>query len=577
MKKVQVLIWTFFFASEISAAEADTLELPFFDDFSYTGDFPADSLWKNSGGSLSRYMGKNPPSIGVLVLDALNAAKQVYPEGYYGSSACGDTVESRPVNLYFPSNKTVYLSFYFQAGGNGDIPEKQDSLCLDFYSPSEKNWFNIKLYSSSPKNTFQQEMINISDEKFLQKGFRFRFRNYFSLGSMTQKDLVGNCDFWLIDYVKLDCNRTDRDTVYNDVSLTADPVVKFGEYTSVPWKHYLENPEKEKLTYSIFYRNNDKKARLLDSINLFLNGEKFALGSFNMPSYMDFENHNKDFSYVFRSESDTVSETEISVSLVSDVTAKDFLGNNSVTVKKEFRDCYAYDDGTSEAAYGLYGEGSQGGFAAVRFSPLMPDKLKGVYMYFCPVFRDAQADYFNLKVFNCKNGMPLTEIYSQNSVKVPKNETEKFVFIPFDNPVMITDTFFIGWEKLSKEILAVGFDKNTETPNNKFYNLNGVWKLSKEKGQIMLRPAFGVLSTETGDLKIADKIKIYPNPAETFLKIEGLPSGVKRVNFYNLNAQKVKSALLNTDEAVISIENLKTGMYILDFEGLNIRKKIIKK
>ena len=356
MKKVLLFWAAFVMAAEVFAADSDTLELPFFDDFSYLKEYPADSLWKNSGCGISRYMAKNPPSTGVLVFDALDSTKKFYESAYYGNFSAGDTVESRPINLYYPDDKTVFLSFYLQAGGNGDYPEKQDSLCLDFYSPLTEKWTNIRQYSSALTKSFQQEMINVSEKEYLQKGFKFRFRNYFSLGSESQKDLVGNCDFWYVDYIKLDRNREENDTVYSDVSLTADPVVKFGDYTAVPWKHYLNDPKKEKLSYSVFYRNNDKRARLLDSINLKLNGEKFALGSFNMPSYMDFENHNKDFNYVFSSQSDTVMDCEISVKLVSDVMRKDFSGNNEVSIQKTFYNYYAYDDGTAEAAYGLYGE-----------------------------------------------------------------------------------------------------------------------------------------------------------------------------------------------------------------------------
>jgi len=577
MKKVLLLWAALVFPAMVFAGETDTLELPFFDDFSYLGSEPDGSLWKNSGCGISRYMAKNPPSTGVLVFDALDSFKNFYPNAYYGNFSAGDTIESRPINLNYPNDKTVFLSFYFQAGGNGDYPEKQDSLCLDFFSPLTNQWSNIRQYSGANKNSFKQEMINITEKEYLQKGFKFRFRNYFSLGSESQKDLVGDCDFWFVDYVKLDRNRMESDTVYSDVSLTGDPVIKFGDYTSVPWKHYQNDTRKMPLSYSVFYRNNDKKARLLDSINLTLNGEKFALGSYNMPSYMDFENHNKDFNYVFSSKSDTIMDCDITVKLVSDVTKKDFPNNNEVSVKKTFLNYYAYDDGTAEAAYGLYGEGSQGGLAAVRFVALTPDVLTGVYMYFCPVFQNAQADYFNIKVFNCKNGKPLVEIYSQNNVAVPKNETEKFVFFEFKNPVQIADTFFIGWEKLSKDIIAMGFDKNTEKPNNKFFNLNGEWKLSKEKGQIMLRPAFGALKTATltDIMPKTFEVKLYPNPANDFFYIDMENSKCKRISIYNLNGQKVKSAFVEGGLNEINVNDLKNGMYIIDFEEIKMRKKLL--
>ena len=583
-KTVFLLFALMLFSLEVFAQDEnsfkDTIELPFFDDFSYLSDSPSDKLWKNSGTTISRYMAKNPPSIGVLVFDCLDSLNQFYKHAYYGSVCSGDTIETLPINLDYQQNKTIFLSFALQAGGNGDMPEKQDSLCLDFYAPKEDCWVNIKQYSFSSKTEFSSQIINISEEKFLQKGFKFRFRNYFSLGSSSQKDLVSNCDFWYVDYVRLDKNRYEGDTLFSDVALTKEPIVKYGDYTLVPWKHYLEATNQEKLSYQIFYRNNDSKPRLLDSINLYLNGEKYALGSYNMPSYMDFENDNSDLNYRFTSLSDTVANIDIEVKLVSDVTSKDFPDNNYVLSKKTFYDSYAYDDGTAEAAYGLYGEGSQDGLVAVRFVSLKPDKLKGVYMYFCPVFQNAQADYFNIKVFNSLNGKPFVEIYSKNNVSVPKENPEKFVFFPFDNLVQITDTFYIGWQKLSKEIIAVGFDKTISGLDNKFYNLDGVWKQSKENGQIMIRPAFGYLTTAIEDLSkgnLRDKlqIKVYPNPAKEYFVVESDLVFSRRINIYNVFGQKVKSVFAEDSKIKISAMDLKSGMYILEIEGIEQKKKIL--
>ncbi len=123
----------------------------------------------------------------------------------------------------------------------------------------------------------------------------------------------------------------------------------------------------------------------------------------------------------------------------------------------------------------------------------------------------------------------------------------------------------------------MGFDKNTESPNNKFFNLNGEWKTSKEKGQIMLHPAFGMLSTALTDItpNNGSKIQIYPNPASDMLFIETDNSECKRINIYNLNGQKVKSALLQGGFDEINVSDLKNGMYIIDFEEINIRKKLL--
>jgi hypothetical protein len=575
------------FSSETYSLQlSDTLEIPFFDDFSYCTDFPDENLWVNKGTNISTNLPKNPPSIGALVFDALDTDKKFYKSASYGSVCAGDTVETKPINLYYPNEKSVYLSFYYQGGGYGDRPESTDSLCLDFYSPLDDKWTTVKRYEGAQYNFFKQEIINISERKFLQKGFRFRFRNYFSLGSSLQPDLVSNCDFWMVDYVKLDKNRNEADSVYNDVSLTALPVLKVGDYQSVPWQHYKFNPEPVTPQYTINYRNNDDKARLLDSINLTLThdgvDDKFALGTFNMPGYMDFVNTNLEFLYNFDSKLDSSANYEVTVKLVSDVTSMDFAGNNQITVGKEFYNYYAYDDGTAEAAYGLHGEGSTGGFCAVRFVTLKPDKLNGVNMYFCPVFNDAQAGFFNLKVWNCVNGLPSTEIYSKDNVAVPKDKTNQFVFVPFDELIQVTDTFFIGWEKLYPQILALGFDKNTAVPNNKFYNLGGTWKKSSESGQIMIRPTFGYLKTPVNEVVDNNKtvkktVKIFPNPASDYITLQlSCADCVKiPIDIYSIDGRKVKSLIINSQTTEIDVSDLPAGMYLVVSGKIYCREKLL--
>ena len=115
------------------------------------------------------------------------------------------------------------------------------------------------------------------------------------------------------------------------------------------------------------------------------------------------------------------------------------------------------------------------------------------------------ADNFNLKIWNCDNGLPLSEIFSLDNVVVPKDNTGKFVFIPFDETVEVRDTFFVGWQKHSTSIIAVGFDLNTSTPNEKYFNIGNVWKKSNEIGQIMIRPSFGDIQTATNDIETTYK------------------------------------------------------------------------
>ena len=432
----------------LSAQNDDTLSLPFFDDFSYNAQSPDNSLWDNAGVSISCTLPNRPPSIGAAMFDALDVDGGFYPS-QYGVVSSGDTLTSKPIDLYYPGDNTIYLSFFYQPGGFGDAPEPEDGLMLDFYSPEDNEWTNVLTIQGSACYAFKQTIVPITQKAYLQKGFRFRFRNYFSLGSSKRADLVSNCDFWFVDYVKLDMLRSAIDTVYQDVALTNCPEIHLNQYQTVPWRHYTKCADKVKTSYSVFYRNNDNQPRMLDSINLIIRNKNYddtlMLGSYNLPSYWDFS-ETKQFPYTFQSDDDKA-EYQIGVSLVSDVSQQDYAQNNTYFFTKTLDDYYAYDDGSAEAGYGIQGEGSTGSMVAVKFAPLITDNIKGVYIYFNPTYNDAQADFFHLKIWNCEHGLPAQELYSAENLSLPKNECGSFVFFPLQKSVTVSDTFFIGWQK----------------------------------------------------------------------------------------------------------------------------------
>ena len=567
--------------SNVCAQEVDALELPFFDDFSYNSQLPDKSLWDNAGVSISCTMPNRPPSIGAAVFDALDADGNFYPAQYGGKYANGDTLTSMPINLDYPGDNTIFLSFFYQPGGFGDDPEPEDMLMLDFYSPEDETWTTVEQFSGSACYDFKQAIIPIVQKCYLQKGFRFRFRNYFSLGSSKQADLVSNCDFWLVDYVKLDKMRSSTDTVYQDIALTNCPEVKFGHYMTIPWKHYSKVKDKLKVSYSVFYRNNDNEPRMLDSINMIIKNKNVSdtlmLGSYNLPSYLDFT-ETKQFKYNFEADNEKA-EYQIGIQLVSDVTSEDFAPNNVYFSDKVLSDCYAYDDGSAEAGYGLHGEGSQGGMVAVKFAPLVTDNIKGVYIYFNPTFRNAQAEFFHLKIWSYKNGVPDSELYSDYNLSVPKQECGQFVFFPLKQAVSVSDTFFIGWQKTVNEILNVGFDKSTTNVSNNYYNTDGQWKKSANKGQIMIRPAFGALSTPIDDIDpVAElqTVSVMPNPAKDYIRVSGLPSGFShRIYIIGVTGKTVKQLTLDDGEE-IDISDIAPGVYFLKAEDADFSAKFLK-
>lgn len=125
------------------------LHLPFVDDFSnYTG-YPNSALWQDRFAFVNRTFALQPPTLGVVTLDALDENGNVYARAD-GAGFQADYLTSNPIRLdyNFTLNRemrvsdSLYLSFYYQpAGGSlagvewerlGNRPEGRDSLILEF-------------------------------------------------------------------------------------------------------------------------------------------------------------------------------------------------------------------------------------------------------------------------------------------------------------------------------------------------------------------------------------------------------------------------------------------------------------
>ncbi|MCX7953628.1 MAG: hypothetical protein N3A01_00390 [Bacteroidales bacterium] len=87
---------------------SDTLQLPFFDDFSYNSPFPDSTKWLNRFVYINKNFGKNPPSIGVATFDILNEKGNIY-ENASTTPFIADTLTSVPINLKF--KKEFNMSF----------------------------------------------------------------------------------------------------------------------------------------------------------------------------------------------------------------------------------------------------------------------------------------------------------------------------------------------------------------------------------------------------------------------------------------------------------------------------------
>ena len=119
-----------------------TVALPFFEDFSKGLAIPANDMWNSQNVQVNASYGINAKTNGVATFDAIGSNGNLYPNlSIYKSSA--DTLTSNAINLNFPSDTTVYLTFWYQPQGNGNQPQKQDSLMLEFFDPTNGAWVKV--------------------------------------------------------------------------------------------------------------------------------------------------------------------------------------------------------------------------------------------------------------------------------------------------------------------------------------------------------------------------------------------------------------------------------------------------
>jgi hypothetical protein len=114
----------------------DTLNLPFFDDFSERSIFPDSRKWSDKDVFINDTYSDKQITTGIATFDALTSTGRLY-ETASPIVFEADHLTSLPINLNYPASDNIWLSFHYQPGGIADPPEENDSLTLQFYAPEE--------------------------------------------------------------------------------------------------------------------------------------------------------------------------------------------------------------------------------------------------------------------------------------------------------------------------------------------------------------------------------------------------------------------------------------------------------
>lgn len=556
--------------------------LPFWDDFSRSKDNP-DSLqiWGNDTTRLWNYVTSqdvlinstlaiNPPSFGVATFDGLKA------DGSFHGTEVGltDQLQSDTINLFGKAN--VILSFFWQGGGNVEIPDKADSLILEFFQPEveaeENNWqqvWGVGGEDLDQDSIFTQEAIFVPS-RFLTDKFMFRFRSY--------GDQDGPFDAWHIDWIYMNEFRQDDSFFYRDQGFNLQLTSPFSPYRSLPVSQFKQNPvelsnsmetgvfnlEDEPdligptaeyilvlrettsgtLLDSVFYGNQEPLSFNPDPLKM--TGKRvLEFDGINLSTLPDLDSAIIEAKAYFRSSDDGF----------LDGSNIDLKINDTVRATYLLHNYFAYDDGTAEYAVGT---NISGGQVAVLYWLPNADTLTAIDIYFPNIAPISTGTALNLRVWKTLDRE--TEPLRSEVITVFTGERiDQFTRYKLRQPVVVSDTFFIGYEQNKNEYVGVGFDRSSPAGTEYIWeNKTGQWEQNQRlRGALMMRPVFAAPDSIVTQVTEPLPITAYPNPTNGLLRIKGRYDAITITDFSG------RVMLAEPAERVHDLSKFSKGLYLL--------------
>ncbi len=602
-------------ANARQAALDTVLTLPFWDDFSQPvtnalGFTTPDTLhWQptqSRGVLINTGLGIAPPSVGVASFDGVNAQGAAYDTAATSRNGLSDELVSHPINLSLvpeAERGSVYLSFFWQPKGRGELPEMVgDSIRLQFSTlDTAQQWVTVWKQTGNDSlitDVFVQETLLVSSAAYFHDRFQFRFQSF--------NRRSGAFDTWNIDYVYLNQGRSANDLAYPDAAITSLPTSPFGDYTRVPMKQFRAAPERYLSGSSVQYYNlrnqpvgttfeafvNDALSgevlyRLSDSTNALsplptaFDRRTIAVGA-PVASAFDLT---QDSLYV---QSEFYIETGDLPRIAAISAEGDTVFNQSVdyrvndTVRTTFvlNETLAYDDGTAEFGLEL---NQTGGRVAYQFVVPEEDLLTDIDIHF-PNLAQNQGTLFKLFVWKTLTDTARGEVVLRESGILAARsslQSNGFTTYQLESPVAVQDTFYVGYQQESTDrFLIVGFDKNTDTNERIFFSVSSDWEQNKAlQGSLMIRPRFdrerAQLVTDLPDEEVVPTVDltVFPNPTDGLVRVQGV---YDRLRVVDLLGRMVPVA--PHSDGVVDLSPYPAGLYVFQFAvgTQTITRKVIR-
>jgi hypothetical protein len=559
-----------------SAAAEPTLSLPFFEDFSIVSVFPDPEKWADQSVFINSSFALDPMSIGVATFDGIDENGTVYAISNQPTPSDQLTTYSFDLSPYANSDDAVRLSFFYQCGGKGEVPELSDSLILDFFSPVSQQWELTWFATRNTASEFQQVII-IVDTLYYHNGFRFRFRNYTSISPddvSGGEGALSNADCWNIDYIQMNTAPISEHLSIHDVALIDLPRNLMDFYESIPWLHLDEAQNITRNNLNFVIRNLAKN----DTFSVVRDYYLHDLNTGYIESYVGYLEKvdpdtiiwRPDWFYAPFTYNSTSDEGLLEVVGYLDTSADQFKQNDTVKTILHFKDYYAYDDGTPEYGFGISGPSMSGALLAMRFRVYKPDTLRAIDMAFNNTRNNVTADQeFQFCVWKDGGGKPGELLFLSDDYYHPDTlYMPGFKRYPLETEedLIITDTtIYIGWKQRTEDFLNVGYDVNRDNLPRTFVNVSGTWFNpggSIIPGTIMMRAVFGGKDVITGKPEIpadTDDIILYPNPVSGMLTIQSEKNLIRQISIFDISGRLLIQE--NGNRNNIDVSQLSPGIY----------------
>ncbi len=587
--------------------KAVSLNLPFFDDFSFTptddpndttSNYPLASLWQNSYSTwITSATGINLPTVNGAVLDGVDSLGRPYSDQVLANGFL-DKLQSQPIDLSLAKVASgeragVWLSFYYQCGGDGEQPDENDFLRLEFLD-QDSTWVEIASIAPTANTSaqvFYDTMFQLNEARFFHETFQFRFRSF---GRQS-----GPFDTWIVDHIWLDKGRGLGINRYpDDIALASTPTPLFGRYYAEPLPSFkLKDVLFSNVKFDVQNLQNEGENRSyeLEAIirtykdSVLLNTDPVLLESVNMGPFLPFARKKIETANTLdpllidtTTAADWV-DIDYKFRIFGDIGEQDpalFQPNDTVTAHYYLRNYYAYDDGSAEYSLFLAQPGNR---LLYQFDiDTATRRFAGFDIYIPPfgVSENTRIDFIIYGHDDETNG-PGDVLYTMPSKPIERtavNEFQRFTIPESEQDVMVRGKVYVGWVAPVGTTFHVGLDRSNNTVDKIFQRTSGDWDVVDSfTGSVMIRPLFGRgIRIPTGIEEELVNTPLYPNPSRGEFFVD---SRTEITAIINIAGQSIayESEFFN-DQKKIIMSQPAPGLYLVKMKKgstLTVRKLLV--